>query len=153
MEKNRDMLLKTERESMSTFPDEIIPMTSTSTESIFDIPTDHHQFSDYKWWSGGFTDLLTVTHQDFGFEPLPDYFSAPVAPPPPPPPPPQTVPSPASTVPECSEVLNNPATPNNSSSISSFSNEIADQGQSNIDNNNNQEEEEQDQEDSKTKKQ
>lgn len=162
MEKKREVLLKTERETFSsidhissstmsmsmsmansTFPDEMIPMSTTTSQSIFDMPCD--QFGDYKWWSGGggggggFVDLLSVS-QDFGSSLLFESMQQPlpVLSPPPPSLPLQTttttaLPSPASTFPEASEVLNNPATPN-SSSISSSSNEAAnniDQEQSN----------------------
>lgn len=103
---------------------------------------------DYKWGSLGFMDLLGIS-QDFVSPPLFDSFDqTPILSPPPPlissfellpqdiiilheqqqkqqlhqv----QVLPSPASShVPESSEVLNNPATPN-SSSISSSSNEAA----------------------------
>ncbi|GMI80215.1 hypothetical protein HRI_001690800 [Hibiscus trionum] len=84
---------------------------------------------DNKWGSLGFMDLLGIS-QDFIAPSLFDSFQ------PPPPPPPlstsselhrqqlQGLTSPASTVPESSEVLTNPTTPN-SSSFSSSSNEAA----------------------------
>ncbi|KDP27942.1 hypothetical protein JCGZ_19022 [Jatropha curcas] len=88
----------------------VIPITSsTTTSSIFDImPCD---IGDKE--SLSFMDLLD-RNQDFGPS-LFDWFPAPIVPS-------QPLPSPASTVPESSEVLNAPATPN-SSSISSSSNE------------------------------
>ncbi|XVF62423.1 hypothetical protein PTKIN_Ptkin09bG0006400 [Pterospermum kingtungense] len=122
-----------------------------------------------KWGSLGFMDLLGI-NQDFVAPSLFDSFQTdPVLSPPPPPPSisssdvllhqeilheqqqiqvldtKQQLPLPASTVPESSDVLNNPATPN-SSSISSSSNEAANDDQTKAGNN-----EEQDQEQDKTK--
>jgi hypothetical protein len=93
------------------------------TSSIFDmIPCDITTGGDQKAGSLGFMDLLDI-NQDFGASAsLFEWFNQnPVVGSP------QQqqsfVPSPASTVPETSEVLNNPATPNSSASISSSSNE------------------------------
>ncbi|KAH1046251.1 hypothetical protein J1N35_037035 [Gossypium stocksii] len=107
--------------------------------SIFDMPTGAGACDgDNKWGSSlGFMDLLGI-HQDFIAPSLFDSFQPPSILPPPPPSTSsepllhqqldtkqlQALPSPASTVPESSEVLNNPATPN-SSSFSSSSNEAA----------------------------
>jgi len=89
--------------------------------SIFDMMPFDFIGGDQKAGSLGFTDLLDI-NQDFGAAAsLFDWFA-------------QNpivgsqqqqtfVPSPASTLPETSEVLNNPATPNSSASISSSSNE------------------------------
>ncbi|KAJ4846731.1 hypothetical protein Tsubulata_041558 [Turnera subulata] len=110
------------------------PTTTTTSNSIFDmIPCD---IGDQK----GFLDLLDI-NQDFAPS-LFDWFQAgPILPPQ------QPLPSPASSaLPESSEVLNNPATPN-SSSISSSSNEAGNDGQASKGG----DEEEQDQD--KTKKQ
>lgn len=70
----------------------------------------------------GFMDLLDI-NQDFGPSLLDNYnwFQGPIVPQ-------QPLPSPASTVPESSEVLNNPPTPN-SSSLSSSSNEAGNDAQ------------------------
>eukprot|EP00257_Ricinus_communis_P005248 XP_002519250.2 probable WRKY transcription factor 48 [Ricinus communis] len=97
--------------------------SSITTTSIFDMmmPCD---YMGEKGYSLGFLDLLDGNNQDFGatsslfdwfqFQTpiLPDHHQQQQ----------QPLPSPASTVPETSEVLNTPATPN-SSSISSSSNE------------------------------
>lgn len=110
--------------------------------SIFDMETgagacDGSSGEDNKWGSLGFMDLLGI-HQDFIAPSLFDSFQPPPILPSPPPSTSsepllhqqldtkqlQALPSPASTVPESSEVLNNPATPN-SSSFSSSSNEAA----------------------------
>ncbi|KAF2312722.1 hypothetical protein GH714_039758 [Hevea brasiliensis] len=122
----------------STFITEEIPSSfalssSTPTSaSIFDMmPCDIGDKA-----SLGFTDLLDG-NQDFGTC-LFDWFQPPIVPH-------QPLPSPASTVPESSEVLNTPATPN-SSSISSSSNEAGNEAQAKAG-----DEEEQDQE--KNKKQ
>ena len=89
--------------------------------SIFDMMPCDIIGGDQKAGSLGFIDLLDI-NQDFGTAAsLFDWFA-------------QNpivgsqqqqtfVPSPASTLPETSEVLNNPATPNSSASISSSSNE------------------------------
>lgn len=132
--------LKTENSMVnSTFSDEI--PTSYPLSSIFDMPcmeSDHHQ----KGLSLGYMDMLGI--QDFDSPSLFDLFPAPMMPQPPEPQ--QTlVPSPASTLPESSEVVNTPATPN-SSSISSSSNEAANEERTKAGG-----EEDQDQE--KTKKQ
>ena len=118
-----------------------------------------------KWGSLGFMDLLAI-HQDFVAPSLFDSFQPPILSPPPPSISSelhqeilheqqlqldakqlQGLPSPASTIPESSEVLNNPATPN-SSSISSSSNQAANNEQTKAG-----EDEEQDQDQDKTKKQ
>ncbi|XP_061986059.1 probable WRKY transcription factor 48 isoform X1 [Populus nigra] len=105
--------------SLSTPP----PPPPPPTSSIFDmIPCDISTGGDQKAGSLGFMDLLDI-NQDFGASAsLFEWFNQnPVVGSP------QQqlsfVPSPASTVPETSEVLNNPATPNSSASISSSSNE------------------------------
>ncbi|OMO58474.1 DNA-binding WRKY [Corchorus olitorius] len=125
--------------------------------SIFDMAAGACEVSGGdKWGSLGFMDLLGI-HQDFSAPSLFDSFHHPpiLSPPPPPPLPPlssasellppeidtkqllqqnhlqTSLPSPASTVPESSEVLNNPATPN-SSSISSSSNEAANDDQTKL---------------------
>ncbi|KAJ0035247.1 hypothetical protein Pint_24312 [Pistacia integerrima] len=139
----------------STFSDENPVASNFALPNIFDMSCE----GDYKWGSFGFVDLLSAHNQDFGggvslFDSLPH-------------PPPinlqplqqqqqeqhqhkKPLPSPASTVPESSEVLNNPATPN-SSSISSSSNEGANNEDQTNNNNKGGDDEEQDQE--KTKKQ
>ncbi|KAF9677196.1 hypothetical protein SADUNF_Sadunf08G0082700 [Salix dunnii] len=94
------------------------------TSSIFDMmPCDIGIGGDQKAGSLGFMDLLDI-NQDFGASAsLFDWFNQnPIVVSP------QQqqsfVPSPASPVLETSEVLNNPATPNSSASISSSSNEV-----------------------------
>lgn len=94
------------------------------TGSIFDMmPCDISAGGDQKAGSLGFMDLLEI-NQDFGASAsLFDWFNQnPIVVSP------QQqqsfVPSPASPVLETSEVLNNPATPNSSASISSSSNEV-----------------------------
>lgn len=112
---------------------------TSSGGSIFDMATGAGACDgDTKWGSSlGFMDLLGI-HQDFIAPSLFDSFQPPPILPPPPPSTSsepllhqqldakqlQALPSPASTLPESSEVLNNPATPN-SSSFSSSSNEAA----------------------------
>jgi hypothetical protein len=114
--------LKTENSmANSTFSDEI--PSSLPLSSIFDmqfIEGDHHHHQ--KGLSLGYMDMLGM--QDFDSTSLFDLFPAPTMPQPPPQPQTLVIPSPASTVPESSEVVNTPATPN-SSSISSSSNEAA----------------------------
>ncbi|KAI5574231.1 hypothetical protein POPTR_010G147700v4 [Populus trichocarpa] len=104
----------------------VFALSTTATpppplNSIFDMMPFDIIGGDQKAGSLGFTDLLDI-NQDFGAAAsLFDWFA-------------QNpivgsqqqqtfVPSPASTLPETSEVLNNPATPNSSASISSSSNE------------------------------
>ncbi|XWS53497.1 hypothetical protein CRYUN_Cryun10bG0006400 [Craigia yunnanensis] len=117
-----------------------------------------------KWGSLGFMDLLGI-QQDFVAPSLFDSFQPPPILSPPSPSSSKVVlhkdilheqlqqqqfqglPSPASTIPESSEILNNPATPN-SSSISSSSNEAANDEQTKAG-----DDEEQDQDQDKTKKQ
>ncbi|XP_007035842.2 PREDICTED: probable WRKY transcription factor 48 [Theobroma cacao] len=149
------------------------PAASGFGGSIFDMAAGACEGSGGdKWGTLGFMDLLGI-HQDFAAPSLFDSFQPPILSSSPPPPPPpssselhqeilhelqlenkqliqqqqqlQGLPSPASTVPESSEVLNNPATPN-SSSISSSSNEAANDEQTKTG-----DDEEQDQD--KTKKQ
>uniref|UniRef100_A0A5B6YLU6 WRKY transcription factor n=1 Tax=Davidia involucrata TaxID=16924 RepID=A0A5B6YLU6_DAVIN len=128
MEKKQE--LKTDN-SMANFAfSDQIP-TSFALSGIFDMPCEGE-----KGGSLGFMDMLGI--QDYGPS-LFDLFQTPLMPP-------QPVPSPASTIPESSEVVNTPATPN-SSSISSSSTEAANDEQTKTV----PEEEEQDQE--KTKKQ
>ncbi|KAB1201601.1 putative WRKY transcription factor 48 [Morella rubra] len=134
--------LKTENSmANSTFSDEI--PSSFALPSIFDMPCD--QGDHQKGSSLGFVDMLGI--QDYNPS-LFDWFSAPMMPQPQPQPQQlqQPLPSPTSTVPESSEVVNTPATPN-SSSISSSSNEAANEGQTKAGG----DEDDQDQE--KTKKQ
>ncbi|KAE8717800.1 putative WRKY transcription factor 57 [Hibiscus syriacus] len=112
------------------FSDENPAVTATSFGGgIFDMAAcEGISGGDNKWGSLGFMDLLGIS-QDFIAPSLFDSFHPP---PPilPPQPPPTTsselhrqqlqgLPSPASTVPESSEVLTNPTTPNSSSSSSS----------------------------------
>ncbi|KAK9019931.1 hypothetical protein V6N11_054436 [Hibiscus sabdariffa] len=117
-----------------SFSDENPAVAATSFGGgIFDVSAcEGISGGDSKWGSLGFMDLLGIS-QDFIAPSLFDSFQ-----PPPPPPLPlstsselhrqqqlqQGHPSPASTVPESSEVLTNPTTPN-SSSFSSSSNEAA----------------------------
>ncbi|XP_022741937.1 probable WRKY transcription factor 48 [Durio zibethinus] len=141
--------------------------------SIFDMAAGACEGSGGdKWGSLGFMDLLGV-HQDFVAPSLFDSFQPPPILSPPPPPSSselvlhqdilheqlqldtkqlqqqrlQGLPSPASTIPESSEILNNPAT-SNSSSVSSSSNEAANDEQTKAG-----DDEEQDQDQDKTKKQ
>ncbi|KAF2310303.1 hypothetical protein P3X46_005842 [Hevea brasiliensis] len=129
----------TEEMSISSFAFSSSPSTTpTTSTSIFDMMMMPCDISDKA--SLGFVDLLDG-NQDFGSSSLFDWFQVQ----PPPILPQQPLPSPASTVPESSEVLNTPATPN-SSSISSSSNEAGNDSQAKAG-----DEEEQDQE--KNKKQ
>ncbi|TYH27393.1 hypothetical protein ES288_A02G066600v1 [Gossypium darwinii] len=131
------------------FPDEIpSAFGGGGGGSIFDMAgTSCEGSGGDKWGSLGFMDLLGI-HQDFVAPSLFDSFQPSILPPSSPPLPvfhhhdddilhelhtdskqkhlnhQAGLLSPASTVPESSEVLNNPATPN-SSSISSSSNELA----------------------------
>lgn len=147
---NSFMEKKNENNPMANmrFSDEI-PSAFGGGGSIFDMAgTSCEGSGGDKWGSLGFMDLLGI-HQDFVAPSLFDSFQPPTLPPSSPPLPvfhhhddddilhqlhtdskqqhlnhqPGLF-SPASTVPESSEVLNNPATPN-SSSISSSSNELA----------------------------
>ncbi|XP_022760713.1 probable WRKY transcription factor 23 [Durio zibethinus] len=152
------------------FSDENPSATTGFGGSIFDmVAVGTHEVSGAdKWGALGFMDLLGI-HQDFVSPSLFDSFQTPILSPPPPPPPSssevllhqdilheqkqdtkqqllQGLPSQASTIPESSEVLNNPATPN-SSSISSSSNEAANDEQNKAG-----DDEEQDQDQDKTKK-
>ncbi|XVE82292.1 hypothetical protein DITRI_Ditri15bG0136700 [Diplodiscus trichospermus] len=157
------------------FSDENPAAATSFGGSIFDMAAGACDGSGgEKWGSLGFMDLLGIP-QDFLAPSLFDSFQPPIlsAAPPAPPPPSissqrhqeilhdqqklqldtkhhlQGLPSPASTVPESSEVLNNPATPN-SSSISSSSNEAANDEQTKAGDD---EEQDQDQDQDKTKKQ
>ncbi|KAJ4721985.1 putative WRKY transcription factor [Melia azedarach] len=145
MEKREDSSISMEN---STFPDEN-PASGFALPSIFDISCEGD-----KWGSNsfGFVDLLNFHNQDFGAASLFDYplQQPPILSPPPQQQQQQPLPSPASTVPESPEVLNNPATPN-SSSISSSSNEAANNNEEQTNSKAGEEEEEQDQD--KTKKQ
>ncbi|KAG6664165.1 probable WRKY transcription factor 48 [Carya illinoinensis] len=120
MEKKQE--LKTDNSmANSAFSDEI--PGSLSLPSIFDMPCD--QSDHQKGLSLGFMDMLSIP-ADYNPS-LFDLFSTPTMMPQPQVQPQQQqqqqpLPSPASTVPESSEVVNTPATPN-SSSISSSSNE------------------------------
>ncbi|KAA8527353.1 hypothetical protein F0562_034932 [Nyssa sinensis] len=126
----RKQELKTDNSmANSTFSDQI--PTSFALSGIFDMPCEGEK------GSLGFVDMLGMGIQDYSPS-LFDLFQTPLMPP-------QPVPSPASTIPESSEVVNTPATPN-SSSISSSSTEAPNDEQNKI-----AEEEDQDQE--KTKKQ
>ncbi|OAY56152.1 probable WRKY transcription factor 48 [Manihot esculenta] len=155
MEKREDhhrQMMKNEisMANSTTFITEEMPITSfsafsssssttpTTSASIFDMMMPYDHIADKA--SLGFMDLLDG-NQDFGTSLLLDCFQLQ----PPPILPHQPLPSPASTVPESSEVLNTPATPN-SSSISSSSNEAGNDSQAKAG-----DEEEQDQE--KNKKQ
>ncbi|KAF5752123.1 WRKY transcription factor 48 [Tripterygium wilfordii] len=114
----------------SALLDEIMMPTTVSSSSsgfglqtIFDMPCEAHAVGDEGYF-GNFMDLLGTgggsgITQDFGSSLFDLFQQPPILPPPPPS---SSLPSPASTVPESSEVLNNPSTPN-SSSISSSSNE------------------------------
>ncbi|PIN23251.1 hypothetical protein CDL12_04017 [Handroanthus impetiginosus] len=140
----------TERENSlknTPFPDRMmIPETTSfsNPNSLFDISCEqaiNYDNQHQKSSSFGFIDMLSV--QDFStpssiFEDLLPNITIPLAPP---------LHSPPSTVPEYSEVVNTPATPN-SSSMSSSSTEAA----ANDDHKKNEEEEEQDQQKT-TKKQ
>ncbi|CAK7326320.1 unnamed protein product [Dovyalis caffra] len=120
---------------------------TTTTSSIFDMMPCDIVGGDQKAGSLGFMDLLDI-NQDFGTtSSLFDWFS-------------QNqivgsqqqqsfIPSPASTLPETSEVLNNPTTPNSSASISSSSNEAGNDGSQQVKAGDQEEEQDQD----KTKKQ
>ena len=140
--------------------------------SIFDMATGACEGSGGdKWGSLGFMDLLAI-HQDFVAPSLFDSFQPPPILSPPPPSSSEVVlhrdilheqlhldtkelqqqqlqglPSPASTKPESSDILNNPTTPN-SSSVSSSSNEAANDEKTKAG-----DDEEQDQDQDKTKKQ
>ncbi|KAE8724659.1 putative WRKY transcription factor 48 [Hibiscus syriacus] len=137
-----------------SFSDEHPAVTATSFGGgIFDMAAyEGISGGDNKWASLGFMDLLGIS-QEFIAPSLFDSFQ-------PPPPPPSTsselhrqqlqgLPSPASTVPEYSEILTNPTTPN-SSSFSSSSNEAANDIHEPTKVEDNEEEEEEDQD--KTKK-
>ncbi|XWS08475.1 hypothetical protein CRYUN_Cryun40dG0005300 [Craigia yunnanensis] len=163
MEKKKDNSMANLR-----FSDENPAAATSFGGSIFDMAAGTCEgIGGDKWGSLGFMDLLAI-HQDFVAPSLFDSFQPPILSPPPPPPPSilselhqeilheelqldtkqlQGLPLPASTIPEFSEVLNNPATPN-SSSISSSSNEAANDEQTKAG-----DDEEQDHDQDKTKKQ
>ncbi|XP_022723074.1 probable WRKY transcription factor 48 isoform X1 [Durio zibethinus] len=152
------------------FSDENQLAASSFGGSIFDMAAGAYEGSGGdKLGPLGFMDVLSM-HQDFVAPSLFDSFQPPVLSPPPPLPSIsselhqeilheqqlalyakqlQGLPSPASTIPESSEVLNNPATPN-SSSISSSSNGAENDEQTKAGDD---EEQDQDQDQYKTKKQ
>jgi hypothetical protein len=93
------------------FPDQIPSTSSFNLPGIFDFSSEAYK------GSLGFMEMLGG--HDYGSDSLFDLLQTPSLPP---------IPSPASTMPESSEVVNTPATPN-SSSVSSSSTEAANEDQ------------------------